>query len=673
MASNQPARRLLTAALGATVAATLTACGGGSDSAPVANPGGTTAPATSASKKVLVVGVDGATYAQVQSALLQRSLPNLGALSVLPASTGGTLGTTTAQPPLDTPSWATVLSGTWQNRHGVTDDTVTTLATPTVFSYARTAAKAAGTTQRLGAAVSSAVLPALLKADQQAGNLDTLVDCAQVDSCVTQSSARLVQSGYDVVFAQYTAPAAAALASGLQSDAYAAALSSVDQALGTLQAAIAQRRTANPNEDWLVVVTTSHGLDATGATTSAPTLENRTAFIALNKTVNPALGKNGTAAPTTEAALAALPSEADIVPTVLAQLNAAVPTTAHKLDGAALTASTVGVRNLQSTVGAYNASLVLSWQNPTTASGPITVLRDGTQVATLPATATQYTDSNIATTNGLYRINYTLVRNNVPVSMLAQINYVAPIPLATTLTNSLVTYYSFDPLPPTDRKNSSTLGPWVAGTDGGSAVTDPFGGKALSVDSRIDAYKLTQTGADIAQSPQFTIGFWFKSDCTQGNGTGEPILSNKNYYSGANPGIAIALWGGCEVRFNLGSGGKRDDIQGMKFSANQWAYLALSVDTQAKLFSAYILDPVLGVQKTEDRAIANTDVTKLNGLATKVWGVNDDATHNYVPNNPGALKGVMAFDDLAMWTRRLTLDELKSINGSHQPLSSLNP
>ncbi|WP_216076419.1 hypothetical protein, partial [Acinetobacter baumannii] len=82
---------------------------------------------------------------------------------------------------------------------------------------------------------------------------------------------------------------------------------------------------------------------------------------------------------------------------------------------------------------------------------------------------------------------------------------------------------------------------------------------------------------------------------------------------------------------------------------------------------------VLGVQKVEDKAIANTDVTKLGGLATKVWGLNDDATHNYVPNNPGSLKGVMAYDDLAMWTRRLTLDELKTINGSHQPLSSLNP
>ncbi|WP_421019368.1 hypothetical protein, partial [Klebsiella pneumoniae] len=77
----------------------------------------------------------------------------------------------------------------------------------------------------------------LLKADQQAGNLDTLVDCAQADPCVTQHSVKLVQSGYDVVFAQYSAPAAAALDAGLQSDAYTAALHDVDQAIGTLQAA----------------------------------------------------------------------------------------------------------------------------------------------------------------------------------------------------------------------------------------------------------------------------------------------------------------------------------------------------------------------------------------------------------------------------------------------------
>jgi hypothetical protein len=109
----------------------------------------------------------------------------------------------------------------------------------------------------------------------------------------------------------------------------------------------------------------------------------------------------------------------------------------------------------------------------------------------------------------------------------------------------------------------------------------------------------------------------------------------------------------------------------MKVSANQWAYLALSIDAAGKKFSAYIVDPILGLQKVENKAIANTDVTRLNGLG--VWGLNDDATHNYVGNNPGSLKGVMEFNDLAMWTRQLTLDELKSITGSRQPLSNLNP
>jgi len=325
-------------------------------------------------------------------------------------------------------------------------------------------------------------------------------------------------------------------------------------------------------------------------------------------------------------------------------------------------------------VGSTNTSIVLSWQNPTTATGDMTLLRDGVQIATLPAGTSSYEDKTItAPASGVYRFNYTLVRNGVPTALLAQINYLKPVVLADTLRNNLAAYYSFETLPATDSKGTTTIGPWVPGTDGGSLSSDNFGGKALKVDSRIDAYRLTQSGADIALAPQFTIGFWFRSDCTQGNGTGEPILANKNWTSGSNAGIAIGLWGSCSVSFNIGSGGKRDDITGMTFSANQWTYLALSINATAKTFSAYLIDPVLGLQKAENKAIANTDVTKLNGLATKAWGLNDDATHAYVPNNGGALKGVMEFNDLAMWTRQLSLAELQTIAGSHQPLSTLNP
>ncbi|WP_454726048.1 MULTISPECIES: hypothetical protein [Cupriavidus] len=673
MAWKQQARVACSLALAGVVAA----CGGGGGDAPAtAAPdqgGGTTTPGA-AGKKILLVGVDGATYSQLQNAMIQHGMPNLATLAVTPSSTGGRLGTISEQAPLDAPSWATVLTGSWQDRHGVNDDLAANagLKAPSLFQYLR-AANTGAARQRLGAATGAATLPLLLKADATAGNLDSLRDCNYDDNCVTQEGVKLVQSGYDVVFAQYTAPDLAAASQGFNGGAYATALSGFDQALGKLLAAVQARRQANPGEDWLVAVTTSHGLDATGATTTLPTVENRTGFIALNKPFN-ALAGNLPAAPASAAALSAMPSEADLLPTLLAHNGTALPAAQYKIDGAALTGD-AGARALSSVVGQYSNTLVLSWQNPSAASGTMTLLRDGVVIeSALPAGTTSYEDTKLnPPDSGLYRYNYTLVRNGVPVSLQAQINYVKPIVLADTLRNNLAAYYSFETLPAVDAKGTTTIGPWVAGTDGGSLGTDNFGARSLKVNSNIDAYVLKQSGTDIALSPQFTIGFWFKSDCTQGNGTGEPILSNKNYVSGANAGIAFGLFGSCEVRFNIGSGGKRDDIQGMTFSANQWAYLALSVNATAKTFSAYIIDPVLGVQKTENKAIANTDVTKLNGLATGQWGINDDATHAYVPNNGGSLKGVMEFNDLAMWTRQLSLSELQTITGSRQPLSTLNP
>ncbi|WP_011300405.1 LamG-like jellyroll fold domain-containing protein [Cupriavidus necator] len=674
LARPAPGRYALSLAMAGVAAAALTACGGDDAQPTAANPSdsGNKTNLAPAASKVLLVGVDGATYEQVQSAILRRELPNLAQLNLVPAATGGMPGTVTAQPPLDAPSWATVLTGTWSNRHGVTDDTRSVAPqAPSLFRYFRDGAKA-GT--QLGSAISSAVVPPLLTAERDAGNLDTLVDCASADSCVTQNSVKLVQAGYGLVFAQYSAPALAAEADGFGAGTYATALAGFDQALGQLLAAVAERRKAQPNEDWLVMVTTSHGLDATGATTSVPTVENRTAFIAMNKPLNAALASTGTAAPVTPADLSALPTEADIAPTLLTHAGIAIDATAYRFDGMPLNGASAGVRGIRMAVGRYNDSIELTWQNASASAGETLVLRDGVQIAKLPASATQYVDNAFDMPTGLYRFNYTLVRNGVPVSYQAQINYVKPVPLATTLRDNLATYFSLDTKPPVDAKGSATLGPWLPATDGGTLVDDNFGTKGLRVDSNVDAYELVQNGADIAQSLQFTIGLWFRTDCTQGNGTGEPIISNKNYTSGANPGIALGLFGSCEVRFNIGSGGgKRDDINGMKVSANQWAYLALSVDTVAKKFSAYVIDPVLGLQKVENKAIASTDVTKLNGLATKVWGLNDDATHNYVANNAGSLKGVMAFNDLAMWTRVLTLDELKSITASRQPLSSLNP
>lgn len=621
--------------------------------------------------KVLLVGVDGATYTAVQRALVQRTLPNLATLSLTPSATGGAPGTPTEQAPVDGPSWASVLSGTWQDRHGVADDaSAGSLAAPTLFHALRTAD--GGATRRLGAVTSTATLAALLQADARRGDLSTQVDCAQAEACVTQNATKLIRGGYDLVFAHYAAPAVAAAAAGFQDGRYALALQRVDTALGDLLAEVAARRAATPGETWLVVVTTAHGLDATGSATPIASVDNRTAFIALGTAFNP-LASPGAPAPVTEAALSALPSETDITPTVLAHFGIAADPAQARFAGTPLIGAALGARGFASTVSRYRDTLDLSWRNPAATNTPMTLWRDGKRLATLDPATTRYTDGHFGIEDGPHSFDYVLVRDGVPVAYQARIDYVAPVPLAPTLRDALALYYSFDAWPPADLRRASTLGPWSAASDGGSAGADNFAGQSLRVDSRIDSYKLTHTGPDLAQQPQFTLGFWFRSDCTQGNGSGEPVIANKNYTSGANAGIAIGLFGACELRFNLGSGGRRDDINGLKFSANQWVYVALSIDARARLFSAYVLDPVLGAQKVENRAIANTDVTKLAGLGTGTWGINDDATHNYYGNNPDALRGVMELNDLAMWTRRLSLAELTSINASRQPLSSLNP
>ncbi|CAG2147079.1 hypothetical protein LMG31506_03542 [Cupriavidus yeoncheonensis] len=402
-------------AMAGMAAAMLAACGGDGAQAPAAAPaesGNTPSPAPAASK-VLLIGVDGATYEQVQGAILRHELPNLAQLNLVPAATGGMPGTITAQPTLDAPSWATVLTGTWANRHGVTDDTgAVAPRAPSVFRYFRTGATA-GT--QLGGAISSAVVSPLLTGERDAGAVDTLVDCANADSCVTQNSVKLVQSGYGLVFAQYSAPALAAESDGFGAGSYTTALAGFDQALGQLLAAVAERRKTQPNEDWLVMVTTSHGLDATGATTSVPTVENRTAFIALNKPLNPALASSGTTAPVTPADLSALPTEADIAPTLLAHAGIAIDASANRFDGMPLNGTGAGVRAIRMAVGRYNDSIALTWQNATASAGETLVLRDGVQVARLPAGATQYVDNAFDMPTGLYRFNYTLVRNGVPV------------------------------------------------------------------------------------------------------------------------------------------------------------------------------------------------------------------------------------------------------------------
>ncbi|MCP3728202.1 LamG domain-containing protein, partial [Paraburkholderia sp. CNPSo 3272] len=265
-----------------------------------------------------------------------------------------------------------------------------------------------------------------------------------------------------------------------------------------------------------------------------------------------------------------------------------------------------------------------------------------------------------------------------------------PPALATTLTNGLSTYYPFGALPAADKMAASTLGPWAADANGGSLTPDPFGGQGLKVDTNIvdtngyDGYKLVQNN-DVTKQPQFTMGFWVMTSCLNLTGNGTPIFSNKNYYSGGNPGISIALFPGsgtsCNVRFNIGDGTTRNDMSSATITANKWAYVAFTIDTVGKTMTGYVFDPVLG----EEKYTASVTVTasKLPGLGA--FGLNEDGTGQYYmnackdtpPYTPGKCAAtptdVQSFSDLALWNRTVTEAELTTVFASGKPLSTLLP
>ena len=664
----------------------LAACGGGGSGGvsfplinvpPASNGGGNTpTPTTNQGKsgpKALVIEIDGLTHAALRDAIAQNKVPALQSLQLAPAWTAGVDGALSEQPATDGPGWATLLTGTWVPRHAVRGDTpdqrIDAKLAPSVFAFAK---QKKGAGYLTASVTANALYPNLLASET--GTLDTAVDCAGADACVTANTSKLIDAGYDLLVAQYGAPAASA-ANGLRSDAYQRAVSDTSVAVGQLLARIAQRTANDAREDWLVILTTSHGLDAFGSVTSLKGIDARTVFIASNKTLA-ALPGIGAAAPT-DNALFQLAAATDIAPTVLRHLVALPPAETYNFNGQALQAATA-VHKLAARTSADKSSIELSWALSGELSGPVKVLRDGKPIATLPAGTTRYTDPLKAASDGLYAFQYTVVAGEAGVSISAQIAYVKV---------GLVNLYPLDTLPAADVNATSTLAPWASDADGGSLVADdnfqpPYRVQALRVDSRVKnasgmaGYKLLQT-RDVTADPKvgaFTIGFWLRTDaaCSQGVSNGASVIANKNYDTGNNAGIAIGLFGKCEIRFNTGTGSGRGEISGKHFlSAGQWTYVAMVVDKTGKNMNGYVFDPVKGTQ-TGSVALSSALVAALGGLGKGI-GLNEDGTGLYYQRQSSSPRGAMDFNDFAIWNRALTAEELTNIFASGQPLSNLTP
>lgn len=687
----------------------LTACGGSDDEpdAGTAQPETPiTPPAASASRHALVIDMDSAIYSAVQSGIAAGTLPNLARLQVQLAYSGGVAGTPSQQPTLDMPGWATLLTGTWANRHGVISNApVQALRAATLFQQAKSS-----NTGLNGAAVASAELAQLLVADHDAGYLDTMADCSDQAStmdCVSGQAVQMIGSGYRSVVAQFRSAKDAALDYGAGSPNYAATLAKLDRAVGAMLDETARLA----DSQWLIVVTGNHGLSGNSQDDGLPLVPESATFIGLNQATNNGTQGIGASVPATLADLYGYASIADVAPTVLAYLDALPETTQYALDGGRLLGPQP-VSRLSAAVADNNSSsvnVVLTWTAPSDRS--IDVLRDGRVIASrLPAGTTSYTDNQLAadlTARGTYQFAYTVQAGEGDTAAARGIispplSYLPPVPLAAALRNGLVSYYPFSAtLPPVDAQGNSTMGPAASDlpASAGLVVPGPFAGtNGLLVDTNfvttngLEGYRLIPAvGSDVSSGaePQFTIGFWFRTaQCVPRSNV--TILSNKNYVSGGNPGVAIGMFSSsgnqCGIAFNIGSGGVRADGPTSPYTqitVGRWNYIAFSVDGVAKTMNMVVFDAVTGATNrvATGKTTGAVDMSKLSPYPQ--WGIGEDGTGAYLMNKCGATPPYTVgqcttappyqqmFGDLAMWDRVLTDSELQSIFLSNKPLSTL--
>lgn len=717
-----------------TLAGALTGCFDGSDSStsssaatPPDNSTGTDNPPGSgdtttgpAANRALIIGLDGVTYNAIQAGIADNTLPNFAKLKVSVAYSGGTPGGLTQQANLANPGWATVLSGNWANLHQVTSDgSGLPIQGGSLFEMLK-----AKTGALNGAAVASPNIAGLMKTQHDSAALDTLYDCsddAAADDCVTKQTLGLIGGAYTTVVAQYHAATDVALGYGTASSSYTNAVKKLDDALGTLMAETAKK----PNEKWLVVLTSAYGLSTTGSADGLPLLPESTTFVALNQGFNSSTGVNAIP-PATLSALYAYPSIADITPTVLTFFNATPAAAAYKMYGSELIGDP-GVSQLNVAVSTSNfnqptADATLTWTAP--ATGDITVLRDGAVIATLPAGTARYVDSGLRdyivsqyAQGGTHTAAYTVQAGMGGALRATQSAPVSYAPILASVTNGLFVYYPFTgSLPALDVKSNSTLGAFATDLDpsAGVLVDGPFGpsSQGLKVSMKYTdaannegyAFTFNSQALDPTNSaaPVFSVGFWTKiprNSCIVGGDY--PLIGNKNFVSGANPGFAVAIYSnsagtGCTVRVNFADNANRSDSSAA-VSNNQWVYTAVAFDGLNKLVNWYVYDPVLGLRSGTLNG-ASVNMTKLytginaapisgkNGYAS--WGLGTDGTGMYYFNQLDANRpkwnvttgGVTtatpsrdydaAFAELAFWNRLLTPTEVSSIYQSQMPLSS---
>ncbi|MGF6901295.1 cytotoxic necrotizing factor Rho-activating domain-containing protein [Paraburkholderia sp. GAS348] len=317
-------------------------------------------------------------------------------------------------------------------------------------------------------------------------------------------------------------------------------------------------------------------------------------------------------------------------------------------------------------LSADQASLTLSWTAPENRPEAYFLYRDNKEIATLSGDATSYVDSGFGGVgSGNYVVEYALTTNRgvTVIPMRVKLTYLRP---DTDVASGLIHFFSFDDGLADAIVPDVSIRPFDSASKAArTQVADSFRGHAMQVtpqnidEGALNGMKLAD---DVSTHAQFSIGFWFKSN---GAPKDSPVLGNKDWAAGVNPGFVISHHRDGVFRFNVADGSQRADLE-ITFTTNRWVYVVMTVDTIARMATAYVYDPVksLRIAKLD---LAGFDVEKIRGVYSTI-GFNEDARGDYYSRGQG-VPGTMCYNDVAMWSRVLTKQEVLSLSKPTYSLS----
>ncbi|WP_245746567.1 alkaline phosphatase family protein [Nocardia altamirensis] len=209
--------------------------------------------------KVVVIGLDGLMYDKV----LRVQAPNL-----LRLSAEGLLSRSSIAPhiTISGPSWASVLTGVWDRKHGIKDNNFTAapfakyptvftqleranpaLKTHSIATWDQIATMAGSGNPRADVVVSTPPVPD----DPDEAKTDAATATAVVGA--------ITKFAPDLLFTHLDQVDHAGHSDGAASKAYLDAVTRIDEQVGRIVAAVDARAKANPAENWTILVTADHG------------------------------------------------------------------------------------------------------------------------------------------------------------------------------------------------------------------------------------------------------------------------------------------------------------------------------------------------------------------------------------------------------------------------------